>query len=143
LPPVADKIVPQEHVELARGLFQPVEAAFEMAYLRGAIREAEGLTDVNVLSDEGVEKRSVDVRLTKIEVHGGHNGEEEAETGHAKNRREILRIVEVRALTATLGHEAGFEAEGVIFRVELDLIDPHVVADHAPCCSHDPRAIGH
>jgi hypothetical protein len=50
--------------ELARGLFQCVEAAFEVTYFRRAIRDAERLADVHVLRDGGVEERSVDVELT-------------------------------------------------------------------------------
>jgi hypothetical protein len=64
LPPVVDKPCTKEHVEFARGLFQAVEAAFDVRYFGRAIKEAEGLADVHVLFDGGVEERSVDVELT-------------------------------------------------------------------------------
>jgi hypothetical protein len=54
LPPVVNKPCTKEHVELARGLFQSVEAAFEMTHFRRVITEAEGLADVHVLLDWGV-----------------------------------------------------------------------------------------
>jgi hypothetical protein len=64
LPPVVDKPCTKEHVELARGLFHAVEAAFEVTHYGRAIAEAEGLADVHVLLDGAVEERSVDVELT-------------------------------------------------------------------------------
>jgi hypothetical protein len=131
LPLVVDKPVPDEHVELAGGLFQAVEAMVETAHFRGAIREAAGFTDVNVLFDWGAEKSGFDVNLTELKVHGDRNGEEHAETGHANDRRESLIIVEARALTTALGHEAGFEAGDFTLCVRLDLIDQRVVDDHA------------
>jgi hypothetical protein len=56
-----DKPCTQEHVELARGLFESVEATLEVTHFRRAISEAAGLGDVHVLLDWGVEERSVDV----------------------------------------------------------------------------------
>jgi hypothetical protein len=64
LPPVVDKPGTKEHVELARGLFQSVEASFDMTHLRRAIGEAKGLADVHVLFDGSVEERSVNIKLT-------------------------------------------------------------------------------
>jgi hypothetical protein len=49
LSPVVDKPCTKEHHELARGLFQPVEAAFEITLLGRAIGEAKGLANVHVL----------------------------------------------------------------------------------------------
>jgi hypothetical protein len=63
LPPVFDKPSTQGHVELARGLFQSVEAAFEMTHLRSTIREAEWLADAHVLFYGSVEERNVDIKL--------------------------------------------------------------------------------
>jgi hypothetical protein len=48
LPPVFYEQVNQEHVELARGMFQSVEAALEMTYLRSAWG-TERLADVHVI----------------------------------------------------------------------------------------------
>jgi hypothetical protein len=83
LPPVVDKPCTKEHVELARGLFKSVEAAFEMTHLGRAIGEAEWLADVHVLLDLGVEERSVDAKVTQFKVAGGRDGKEEAKAGHA------------------------------------------------------------
>jgi hypothetical protein len=83
LPPVVDKPCTKYDVELARGLFQSVEAAFEVTHFERAIREANRMADLHVLLDGGVEKRSVDVELTMFKVAGGRDGEEEAEAGHA------------------------------------------------------------
>jgi hypothetical protein len=107
---VVDKPCTKEHVELARGLFQSVEAAFEMTHLRRAIREAEGVADVHILLDGGVEERSVDIKLTQLKVAGGRDGEEEAKAGHADDSGERFRIVEANALPITFGDELRFEA---------------------------------
>jgi hypothetical protein len=74
LPPMVDKPSTQEHVELARGLFESVEAAPEMTHFKRAINEAEGLADVHVLLHGGVEERSVYVKLTQFKVAGGRDG---------------------------------------------------------------------
>jgi hypothetical protein len=89
-----------EHVELARGLFESVEAALEMTHFRRAISEAEGLADLHVLLDWGVEERSVDVKLAQFKVAGGRDGKEEAKAGHADDRGERFRVVEAIALVA-------------------------------------------
>jgi hypothetical protein len=75
LPPVVDKPCTEQHVNLARGLFQSVEAAFEVTHFGRAIREAEGLADVHVLLDWGVEKRIVDVESTQFNVTSGRDGD--------------------------------------------------------------------
>jgi hypothetical protein len=75
LPPMVDKPGTHKHVELARGLFESVEATLEMTHFRRAISEAEGLADVHVLPDWGVEERSVDVKLTlQFKFAGGRDG---------------------------------------------------------------------
>jgi hypothetical protein len=76
LPPVVDKPGTKEHVELARGLFQSVEAVSEMTHIRRAIAEAKRLADVHVLFDGSVEQRSVDTKLTQFKIACGRNGEE-------------------------------------------------------------------
>jgi hypothetical protein len=86
---------------------------------------------VHVLFDGGVEEGSVDVKLIYYKAHGGRNGEEESETVHTNDRRESYRIVKARALTTTLGREAGLEAGDFTPRLSLDLVDSHVVDDHA------------
>jgi hypothetical protein len=58
LPTVIDKPCMREQVELARGLLQAEEAAFEMTHFRRAIGEAKGLTYVHVLFPRSVEERS-------------------------------------------------------------------------------------
>jgi hypothetical protein len=75
-----------------------------------AIKEAEGLADVHVLFDGGVEGRSVDVELTQFKVAGGRDGEEEAKADHADVKGERFRIVEASTLAATFGDEPCFEA---------------------------------
>jgi hypothetical protein len=45
-----------------------------MTYFGRAISEAEGLADVHVLLNMGVEKFSVDVKLTQFKVAGGCDG---------------------------------------------------------------------
>jgi hypothetical protein len=72
----------KEHVELARGLFQSVEAAFEVTHFRRAIREAERLANVHVLFDGSVNESNVDVELTQFKVAGGRDGEGEAIASH-------------------------------------------------------------
>jgi hypothetical protein len=72
---------------------QSVEAALEMTHFGRAITESEGLADVHVLLNRGVEKRGVDVKLTQLKVAGGCDGEEEAQAGHADDRGERLRVV--------------------------------------------------
>jgi hypothetical protein len=109
LPPVVDKPCTKEHVELARGLFHSVEATLEMAHFRLAIREAEGLADIHVLFNGGVDQRSIDNKLTQFKLTGGRDGEEEAKAGHADDWGERLRVVEARALAATFGDEPCFE----------------------------------
>jgi hypothetical protein len=81
-----------------------------VTYLRRAIREAKGLSNANLLLDGGVEKRSVDIKLTQLKVTGGHDGEEEAKACHADDGEERFRIVEANALAATFGDEPCFKA---------------------------------
>jgi hypothetical protein len=105
LPPVGDKPCTKEHVELARGLFKSIEAAIEMTRFGRASTEAEGLADVHVLLDWGVEERSVDVKLTQFKVAGGCDGKEEAKAGNLGVRGERFRSVEASALAASFGDE--------------------------------------
>jgi hypothetical protein len=110
LPPMVDKPCTEQHVELARGLFESVEATLEVTHFRRAISEAEGLANVHVLLDWGVEERSVDVMLTQLKVADGRDGEEEAKTCHADDGGERFRVVEACALIAPFGDEPRFEA---------------------------------
>jgi hypothetical protein len=48
---MVDKPCTKEYVEIASGLFQSVEATFEVTHFRRAINEAERLADVHVLLD--------------------------------------------------------------------------------------------
>jgi hypothetical protein len=75
---VVDKPCTKEHIELARGLLKSIEAAFEVTHLGRAIGEGEGLADVHVFLDRGVEERSVYVKLAQFKVAGGRDGKEEA-----------------------------------------------------------------
>jgi hypothetical protein len=93
LPPVVDEPCTEQYVELARGLLKAVEAALEVTHLGRAIAKAEGLADVHVLLNRGVEKRSVDVKLAKLKVAGGCDGKEESQASHADDMGERLRIV--------------------------------------------------
>jgi hypothetical protein len=52
-----------------------------MAHFGRAISEAEGLADIHVLLNRGVEKRSIDVKMAQLKVASGCNGKEEARTG--------------------------------------------------------------
>jgi hypothetical protein len=113
LPSVVDKLCTNEHAELARGLFQSVEAAFEVTHFGRTIRESEGLADVHVLLDGSVEERSVNVELTHVKVAGGRDGEKETKTGHADERGERFREVEANTLVATFGDESCFEPGGI------------------------------
>jgi hypothetical protein len=143
LPPIVDKPSTQEHVELARGLFEGVEATLEMTHFRRAISEAEGLAYVHVLLDWGVEERSVDVKLTHLEVAGGRDGKEETKAGHAGDMGERFRIVEASALAAPFGDEPRFEAGDIANGVGLDFVNLHVVNDHTVSGKVDefPRAV--
>jgi hypothetical protein len=143
LPPIFDKPCTKEHVELARGMFQAVEAALEMTHFRRAISEVEGLVNVHVLLDWGVEERSVDVKMAQFKVAGGRDGKEEAKVGHADVRGERFRVVEANALAAPFGDEPRFEAEDIANGIGLDVVDPHVVNDHAARGKVDefPRAV--
>jgi hypothetical protein len=49
---------------LAGGMFHAVEEAFEVAHFYCTIREAEGLANIDILFDEGIEERRVDVKST-------------------------------------------------------------------------------
>jgi hypothetical protein len=129
--PVVDKPCTEEHVELARGMFQAVEASFEVTHFGRAIIETEGLADLYVLYDAGVEERSADVELTQFKVVGGRDGEEETKAGHADDMGERFRIVEANTLAATFGDEPCFEAGGITHGVIFDLVDLHVVDDHS------------
>jgi hypothetical protein len=129
--PKVDKTCTKEHVELARGLFESVEAAHETTQFGRAISEAEGLADVHVLLDWGVEERNVDVKQAQFKVAGGRDGKEEAKASHADDKRERLRVVEAGALAAPFGDERRFEAGDIANGVELNFIYPHVVNDHA------------
>jgi hypothetical protein len=120
LPPVVDKPCTKQHVELARGLFKYVEAALEMTDFGRAIREAEGLADVRVLIKRGLEKRSVDVKLTQFKVAGGCDGKEEAKAGHADDRGERRRIVEANTLAVPFCDEPCFEVGDISGGVGLD-----------------------
>jgi hypothetical protein len=128
---VVDKPYTKEHVELAWGLFKSVEATLEMTHFGRAISEAEGLADVHVFLNRGVEKRNVDGKLTQFKVAGGCDGKEEAKAGHADDRAERLRILEANALAAPFGDEPCFEAGDIAGGVGLDFVDQHVVNDHA------------
>jgi hypothetical protein len=119
-----------EHVELARGLFESVEAALEMTHVRRAISEAEGLADVHVLFNWGVEERSFVDKLVQFKVAGGRDGKVEAKAGYADDKGERFRVVEASALVAPLGDEPRFEAGDIANGVGLDLVDPHIVNDH-------------
>jgi hypothetical protein len=143
LPPVVDKPCAKEHVELARGLFQAVNEAFEMTYLKRVISEAEGLADVHVLLDGGVEKGNVDIELTQFKVAGGRDGEEEVKAGHADDGGERFRIVEANVLAAIVGEESCFEAGDIAHGVRFYLVDLRVVDDHAVGLKIDefPRAV--
>jgi hypothetical protein len=62
-------------------LLEVVETTFEVAHFRRAICEAEGLADVNIFFNGGIEEvekwhRGVDVKMKEFEVHGACNGEE-------------------------------------------------------------------
>jgi hypothetical protein len=64
-----------------------------VARFRRAIREAEGLADVNnIFFDGSIEERGVDVRLTHVEVHGGCNFEWEPEASHYSDDRERVSM---------------------------------------------------
>jgi hypothetical protein len=143
LPSVVDKPATKEHVELARGLFKSAEAALEMTHFGRTISEAEGLADVHVFLDWGVEERSVDVKLTQFKVAGGRDGKEEARVGHTDDRGERFRIVEAYALAAPFGDEPGFEVGDIAYGVGLDLVDPHIVSDYTVRGKVDefPRAV--
>jgi hypothetical protein len=145
LPPILDKSTPQEHVEVAGGLFKAVELAFEVAHFGCTIREAGGLANVNILFDGGMEERSVDVNMTDFELHSGRNGEKEPKASPADDQGEGLSVVEAHASTAALGDETSFESRDVTLRVGLDLVNPHVVDDHTVGgeISYVPRAVVH
>jgi hypothetical protein len=103
-----------------------------MTHFRRAINKAEGLANVHVLLDWGVvEERSVDVKVTQVEVAGGLDGKEEAKAGHADDMGERFRIVEAIALAAPCSDDPRFEAGDIANGVGLDLVNPHVVNDHA------------
>jgi hypothetical protein len=91
--PMVDEPGTKKHVELARGMFVSVKAALEMTHFRRATSEAEGLADVHVLLDWGVEERNVDVKLTQFKVAGGCDGKEEVKAVHADDRGKHFRIV--------------------------------------------------
>jgi hypothetical protein len=78
-----------------------------------AIVEAKGLADVHVLLNGCVEKRSADVKLAKLKVAGGCDGQEETQVGHADDKRERLIVIQSNALAALLGDEPRFEAGDV------------------------------
>jgi hypothetical protein len=146
LPPVVDKPCTKKHVELAKGLFKSVEAALEVTHSGRAISEAEGLADVYVLLNRGVEKRSVDVKLTQFNVAGGCDGKEEAKVGHADDKGERLCIVKASTLAAPFGNEPCFEAIDISGGVRLDLVDSHdVINDHVAMGKVDefPHAVVH
>jgi hypothetical protein len=90
---------------------------FEVAHFECTICEGEGLANVHILFDWGIEERSVDVKLAEFEVHGNRNGEKEPKGGHADDRGEGLSVAEARALTAALGDETSFEARYGTLRV--------------------------
>jgi hypothetical protein len=81
-----------------------------MTHFGRVISEAEGLADVHVLLDWGVEGRSVDVKLTQFKVVGDRDGKQEAKAGHTDDMGERFRIVEAIALAAPFGNESCFEA---------------------------------
>jgi hypothetical protein len=119
------------HVELARGVLKSVEATLEMTHFGRAISESEGLADVHILLNRGVEKRNVDVKLTELKVAGGCDGQEEAHAGHADDMRERLREVLASTLAAPFSDESCFEAGNIAGGVGLDFVDSHVVNDLA------------
>jgi hypothetical protein len=57
-----------------------------MTHLGRAINEAEGLADVRILLNRGVEECSADVKLTQFKVAGGGYGKEEAKAGHTDDK---------------------------------------------------------
>jgi hypothetical protein len=138
-----DKPGTRKHVELARGLFESIEAALEMTHFRRAISEAEGLADVHVLLDWDVEECSIDAKLTQFKVAGGRDGTEEAKASHGGNMGERFRVVEAIALAAPFGDEPRFEAGDIANGVGLDLVNPHDINDHVVMGKVDefPRAV--
>jgi hypothetical protein len=142
--PFVDEPCTEQHVELARGLLESVEATLEMTDFRRAFIEAEGLANVHVLLNRGVEKRSVDVKLAQLNVSGGCDGKEESHVGHADYRGERLSIVKARTLATNcaLRRETS-PAVDIASGVGLDLVGPHVVNDHAVGGKVDefPRAV--
>jgi hypothetical protein len=60
-----------------------------VARLKYSIHEAEGLTDVHILFDGGIEERGIDVKFAEFKVYGGCNGKEEPETSHADDREKV------------------------------------------------------
>jgi hypothetical protein len=93
LPPMVDEPCTEYHVQLARGLLKSVETTLEMIHFGRAITKPEGLADVHVLLNRGVEKRNVDVKVTQLKVAGGCDAQEEAHASHADDSIERLRAV--------------------------------------------------
>jgi hypothetical protein len=60
-----------------------------VAHFGRAIKETEGLADVHVFLNGGVEERNVDVELTQLKVAGGRDGEEETKAGHADDMENV------------------------------------------------------
>jgi hypothetical protein len=114
-----------------------------MTHFGRAISEAEGLADVHVLLDWGVQDRSVDVKLRQLKVAGGRDGKEESKAGHADDRGEHFRIVEASASAASFGDEPCFEAGDIANGVGFDFVDPHAFNNHAAMEKVDefPRAV--
>jgi hypothetical protein len=69
--------------------------------------------------------------LKEVNVHGGCEGEEDAETGHTNEWRESHVVVNAFASSAALGNEPIFEPENVAELIGLNLVNPHVVDDPA------------
>jgi hypothetical protein len=93
LPPIVDEPCTEEHVQLAGGLLQAVLATLEVTHFGRAIDEAEGLADVHVFLNGCVETRCVDVKLAKLKVAGGSDGQEETHAGHADDKGERLSVI--------------------------------------------------
>jgi predicted hydrocarbon binding protein len=88
------------------GLLETVQATLEMTDIGRSVREAKGLSNVDILFDMGIEEGGINVQMAELEVHTCRNGEKLSQASHYDDGGERLCVVESGALAAALSNKA-------------------------------------
>ena len=107
-------------------LFQSIQTLFELTNVVRmiSIDEALGLSNVDVLSDDPVEKSGVHIHHVDFKVFLAGNGKKNAKTSKAAYWSEGLIVVDAFDLRVATDNETGLEAIDGAVSMLLDFEDP-------------------